>query len=337
MKEDIKIIQIGVGSMGKRRVRNLKHIGFNTIDCFDIKSDRVAFAAEKYGIRPIYELESINWKKYTHLIISTPPDIHMKYAKIGVLNNLHTFIEASVTNGDIDDVIALHSNNSKERESLLSPSCTMRFDPIVVKAKEIIDSNELGNVLTANHYFGQYLPYWHPYEDIKDFYVSNKETGAAREIVPFDLVYLTWLFGDLTDFRGYTNNSGCLGIDIDDIYCFNAVTSKRVLLQMTIEVLSKVPIRETKIILQDGYMLLDNVKGTLSIFDGKSQSWKYINRSDFADTFSSEEMYVKEMTCFMNASLGKGIFPYTLEEDKKILDTLVDIENKSIRLSLPNN
>ena len=330
MVDTCKVIQIGVGSMGKRRIRNLNHLGFQNIDCFDIKSERVQFAAEKYSVRPIFDDNKIKWSEYSHIIISTPPDVHMHYAKIGVENGLNTFVEASVTIDNMREVISLY--NHRKKNFLLSPSCTMRFDPIVKKTKEIIDSNILGKTLSINHYFGQYLPNWHPYESINDFYVSKKETGAAREIVPFDLVYLIWLFGDITQYNGYTKNTGHLGIGIDDIYCFNAVTADNAMLQMTIEVLSRVPIRETKVILENGYILLDIVKGVVSVFESNTQSWKYFKRNELSETFSSEEMYVKELSCFMEASLGKGNFPYTMEQDLKILETLEHIENKSIRL-----
>ena len=229
---NIRVIQIGVGSMGKRRIRNLKHIGINNIDCYDIKSDRVKFASEKYDVNPIYNLKDIDWKGYTHIIISTPPDIHMFYAKIGVTYELNTFIEASVVDDNINEVIDLYNKSNKK--FLLAPSCTMRFDPIIIKTKEIIKSKSLGSVLNVNHYFGQYLPNWHPYEHISDFYVSKEETGAAREIVPFDLVYLIWLFGYLDNSNGYMMKTGSLGIGIHDIYSINAITSNNILFQMTI-------------------------------------------------------------------------------------------------------
>lgn len=329
--DSIKVIQIGAGSMGRRRIRNLKHIGINNIDCYDIRNERAIHVAGMYGVNPIREFDDIDWQGYTHLIISTPPDVHMQYAKIGIKNSLNTFIEASVTNEDVSDVIDLY--NRKEKKFLVAPSCTMRFDPIIIQTKEILESNQFGKVLNVNHYFGQYLPDWHPYEGIRDFYVSNRQTGAAREIVAFDLVYLTWLFGELSRFNGFTINTGILGVDIDDIYSFNAITSRKIALQVTIEVLARKSIRETRVICEKGYMLIDNVKGVLEVFDSSSKSWRYFERPQLSSTFSSEEMYVRELKCFIDSTLGKEVFPYTLEEDLRVLNTLVSVESNCLRIS----
>jgi len=49
----MKFLVIGLGSMGKRRVRNLQALGMENIIGFDPRADRRAEAAEKYGI-PVF-------------------------------------------------------------------------------------------------------------------------------------------------------------------------------------------------------------------------------------------------------------------------------------------
>ena len=45
----MRILVIGLGSMGKRRIRNLSVLGHSTIAGFDIRSDRRLEAAKKYN------------------------------------------------------------------------------------------------------------------------------------------------------------------------------------------------------------------------------------------------------------------------------------------------
>jgi len=177
-------------------------------------------------------------------------------------------------------------------------------------------------VLYVNHHFGQYLPYWHPYEKITDFYVSNRETGAAREIIPFDFVYLSWLFGKPKSVAAMISNTQTLGVDIDDIYSLLFRTDKGTQVNMTIDVVSKVSYRYTKIIAENGNIEIDNVKGTLSIFNGDEEKWQYFTSAQFAKTQSTEEMYVNEMECFANATKGNGKYPYSLKEDHEVLKFL---------------
>ncbi|HWY36602.1 MAG TPA: NAD(P)-binding domain-containing protein, partial [Nitrosopumilaceae archaeon] len=79
MNTNVKILQIGVGSMGKRRIRNLLYLGFTNITCCDKKPERVEEAKKKYGVNTV-DYKNINWKEFSHVIISTPPDQHIQYA-----------------------------------------------------------------------------------------------------------------------------------------------------------------------------------------------------------------------------------------------------------------
>lgn len=321
----MKYLQIGLGSMGKRRIRNLQYLKQNDIIGFDIREDRMYEAKSRYQIETVPNYDDINWDSISHVIISTPPDKHMHYAIDAVKHNKHVFIEASVLDERMEELHDL----CKNKTNIVAPSCTMRFDPIIVKTKEIIESGILGKNLFVNHHFGQFLPYWHPYESINDFYVSNPETGAAREIIPFDLVYLSWLLGEPKTITAMIKNTGTLGIDINDIYSLLYTTKQGTQVHMTIDVISKTSYRYTKIVAQNGNIEIDNVAGTLAVFNADSNTWEHFTRPQFSKTVSSEEMYVNEIESFLNATKGKGIYPYSLKEDHQILKYLYLAEQAS--------
>lgn len=321
----MKVLQIGLGSMGKRRIRNLQYLGYKDIIGFDLRKDRRIEAKELYDVDCVESLDSVDLKSFTHFIVSTPPDKHSQYVLLALKYDKHVFIEASVVDDNYSEIIALSSKS----KILVAPSCTMRFDPLNVKAKEIIDSKVLGKNIFLQHHFGLYLPYWHPYESIKDFYVSKRDTGAAREIVPFDLVYISWLSGKP---KGQINSlitkTGVMDIDIDDIYSLQYKTKDNCHVQFTIDVVSKRAYRTTRIICENGSIEIDTVKGELSIFDANENKWQIYNRNQLATTKSTEEMYVLEMEKFVDSSLGKDTWDYTLEEDLEVLNCLYSAEKK---------
>ena len=45
----MKFLIIGLGSMGKRRIRNLQYLGYSKIFGFDLNEDRRQEAVNKYG------------------------------------------------------------------------------------------------------------------------------------------------------------------------------------------------------------------------------------------------------------------------------------------------
>ena len=164
-----------------------------------------------------------------------PPDQHADYALEALQRNKHVFVEASVVDDKYEDLI----KSSDLSSGLLAPSCTMRFDPLNILLKKWLEQEKIGDLLFSQHHFGLYLPKWHPYESIFDFYVSKRNSGAAREIVPFDLAYLCWLLGEPKLIQSMITNTGILNADIDDIYALTFSTEKCKLVQMSVEILSQ--------------------------------------------------------------------------------------------------
>ena len=52
LKNSLKILVVGLGSMGKRRIRNLQYLNQETVIGFDPRDDRCKESFEKYGIMP---------------------------------------------------------------------------------------------------------------------------------------------------------------------------------------------------------------------------------------------------------------------------------------------
>jgi predicted dehydrogenase len=181
----MKFLIVGLGSMGKRRIRNLKYLKAGEIIGFDTMEARRNEAEEKYGIKTFDNFDKAIKEEPDALVISTPPDLHVKYAMEAAKHNKHFFMEASVVDEGIAELIVL----CRSKKIVAAPSCTMRFQSSIKKLKELADSKVIGDVLLFTHHSGQYLPDWHPWEDYRKFYVARRATGAVREIVSFELVW----------------------------------------------------------------------------------------------------------------------------------------------------
>ena len=93
----MKVLQIGAGSMGKRRMRDLTARGDMEIALLEGRDDRREFAIEKFGLKTSFsELEdAINWKPDI-MIISSGPGTHRFFIEVGLENGFNTFCEASL-------------------------------------------------------------------------------------------------------------------------------------------------------------------------------------------------------------------------------------------------
>jgi predicted dehydrogenase len=327
----MKILVIGLGSMGKRRIRNLTAIGNIDIAGFDIRKDRTKFALEELKILVYDDItNAINDFKPNALIVSTSPESHMKFANVAEENGLDCFIEASVT--DIEGIRSLCAK-IEDQDLIFAPSCTMKYfsGPRIIK--NLISEKIIGDVLSINYQTGQYLPDWHPWEDISDYYVSRNETGGAREIVPFELTWLKPIFGEIQIISCIKAKLGRFIADIDDYYQFNLRFNQSTIANITIEVLSRpFAMRKMNIIGTEGTIRLDS--SSVSYATSKNPNWITLNLESgtvVEGYINPEEPYIMEMQDFLTAvqTRNKGLFPNSLKEDADLLELLNEIETAS--------
>jgi predicted dehydrogenase len=325
----MKFLVVGLGSMGKRRIRNLKYLQEREIIGFDPVEARRKEAEEKYGVRTFEDFDQAMQSDPDALIISTPPDLHLKYALEAAKQNKHFFTEASVVDDGMDELIALCGH----KKIVAAPSCTMRFQSSIKKLKELVDSKVIGDILLFTHHSGQYLPDWHPWEDYRKFYVAKRATGAAREIVSFELVWLTWVFGDIDTVSCFKGKLSSLEIDIDDAYQCILKFRNRVLGSMLVDVISRIAERSCEIYGEKGNIRWEWGSG-VKVYTADDKKWReYVEKPGTKvagyDEKISEEMYIDEIETFVKATKGETKFPYTLEEDKRILGILKALEKSS--------
>lgn len=328
MKGELRFLIVGLGSMGKRRIRNLKALRESEILGFDPAKDRRDEAEEKYGIKTYDNFDDALEQNPNVMIISTPPDLHMKYAKIAAGKNIHFFMEASVVDEGMDELIKM----CKGKDIVAAPSSTFRFYYPVKIIKKLIDEGTIGKPLSFTYHSGQYLPDWHPWEDYRKFYVSKRETGACREIVPFELSWLTWVFGDVETVSAFKDKLTTLEADIDDIYDVLLRFNSGVLGHLMVDVISRTPVRIIQIISEQGTIIWDWEKKNVKVYTADSKEWKTYEweREDVESGYvTAEDMYIEEMQHFLNAIRGKEKYMYSLEDDKRMLGLLYATEESS--------
>src|SRR5256885_9393439 len=103
---ELNILVIGLGSMGKRRIRNLKANGVFSISGFDIREDRRSEVRNSYDIPVFDEIEKAFEKtRYDAWIISVPPDVHHIYLKKALQSKTPAFVEACVVDTGMNEII----------------------------------------------------------------------------------------------------------------------------------------------------------------------------------------------------------------------------------------
>ena len=300
----MNFLVVGLGSMGKRRVRCLQALGYRDVCGFDLRADRRKDAEERYGIRTFDNIEMAIKETAPHaLIISVPPDAHHIVMKIAVQRRIHFFVEASVVDTDMDII-----------------------------RRAVDKAGTLGKVSNVIYHCGQYLPDWHTYEKVSDYYVSNPITGGAREIVPFELTWITDIFGlPRKVFGNVRRTIRIQGAEkIDDTY--NCLLDYGDLLAtITIDVVSRSATRRLTINGDARQLRWDWNKNAVELFDPAKNEWESISYEvqKAAAGYNpniGEQMYIDELRTFIEATQGKGKWVNSIADDHAVLKLLYAIE-----------
>jgi spore coat polysaccharide biosynthesis protein SpsF (cytidylyltransferase family)/predicted dehydrogenase len=328
------ILIIGLGSMGQRRIRCFKSLGYsnNNIFGFDVRSDRINNAVSKYEIKAYDNIDKCLIENTIDIfIISVPPKLHNIYINKAIFLKKHYFVEASIFNDDYNKFIIDTYNN----DLIGMPSSTLTNHGAIDKIKEIIQNGTLGKLSNVIYHVGQYLPNWHTYEKVSDFYVSDPIQGGCREIVPFELTWLTKIFGFPKSVIGSVAKTIDIegALEIDDTY--NVIMNyDNYMMTFTIDVVSRNATRRLVINGSKGQLIWDwNDNGIIKLYTDNNTIDINIDYNMNAmvgyNKNIAEQMYIDEMQHLINAVNKNEKLINTMEYDDSVLQLLYTIEKSS--------
>ena len=206
------IIVIGLGSMGKRRIRLIKNYMNYEIIGVDLDQIRCSEVSKQYNISCYTSIKiALQENDIFAAIVSTSPLTHHKIIKELLLSNIHVFSEINLTTNGYKELISL----AQQRNLVLFLSSTQLYRKEILYTQSLIPNPAN---LNYSYHVGQYLPDWHPWENYKNFFVSQKETNACREILAIELPWLITTFGNIINYKIITKKSTCLDLDYNDTY-----------------------------------------------------------------------------------------------------------------------
>lgn len=326
-----KVLVIGLGSMGRRRIRNLQTLGFVSVFGFDVKSERRKEVESLYQIKTIDSFEKFREEGFDAFIISVPPDLHPFYMKAAIENNIHYFVEVNMIDTDYEKII----KDTKAKGIVGAPSATLYFHPAVQTIFDIVKSGELGEVTNFIYHSGQYLPDWRTYEDVSEYYVSSKSTGGAREIVPFELTWISKLLGFPKSVQGIVRKTMKIkgAEDIDDTYNI-LLNYEHCIVNLVVDVVSRHATRKLLINGTEKQLLWNWEDNFVKIWNPPANTWetRSFNVGKAAKGYNPnipEQMYVDELHSFFLALEGKKPFFNSILYDHNILRLLYASEQSS--------
>jgi UDP-N-acetylglucosamine 3-dehydrogenase len=179
----IRVGVIGVGSMGRHHAR--VYSGMEEVELVgvaDINKRAVAEVAAKYYTEAFGDCERLLKSDLDAVTIAVPTSMHKEIALKAADHGVHMLVEKPIADflSSADAIIyAVRRENLK-----LMIGHTERFNPAIIKLKELITAGELGHVLSIScRRVGPYPP-------------RIKDVGIITDLAVHDIDVVSLLYGE---------------------------------------------------------------------------------------------------------------------------------------------
>ncbi|MGV8982705.1 Gfo/Idh/MocA family protein [Clostridium sp.] len=324
----MKVVVIGLGSMGKRRIRLIhKYIDTVQIVGVDTNEKRRKECEKEYGIETFNSLtETVDTNHIDGAFVCTSPLSHSGIITECLKYGLHVFTELNLVADGYEENIVL----AKQKCLILFMSSTFLYREEIKKIKNL--SQQVGSALNYTYHIGQYLPDWHPWENYKDFFVGNKRSNGCREIFAIELPWLVEVFGDIINVDVIKSKISNLNIDYNDNYLLLIQHKNGHKGTLAVDVVSRKAVRNLEVYGEQLYLHWDGSPTGLYTYDFEAKKdvnirlYEEIDQLDNYSNFVVENAYSNEIISFFEAVTEGKIPAYSFEKDKDILKIIDRIE-----------
>ncbi|HVO10474.1 MAG TPA: Gfo/Idh/MocA family oxidoreductase [Vicinamibacteria bacterium] len=202
----------GSGSIGRRHLGNLRHLGESGVTLY--RTGRRDPAAPPVHAPAEFDLQAALARRPLAVLVCNPSAHHLELALAAARAGAHLLIEKPLAHRLEGTEELVHEVRARRLVALVG--FQYRFHPALREVKCWLEERAIGEVVSGNVRWGEHLPSWHPGENWRASYAARADLGggAIRTLChPFD--YLGWLLGEADWVTAEVANR-VLGLDVED-------------------------------------------------------------------------------------------------------------------------
>lgn len=324
----MKVLVIGLGSMGKRRIRLLKEQEDIEIFGVDSNKDRCKDVTESFGAKCYNSIsDAVNNENIECAFVCTSPLSHSGIITECLNSNLHVFTEINLVSDGYDDNIKL----AADKKLVLFLSSTFLYRKETQTIIERVNGHR--DKINYIYHVGQYLPDWHPWESYKDYFIGDSRTNGCREIMAIDMPWLVTAFGKIKSVNALKSKNTSLNINYNDNYLVMIEHETGAKGVFAVDVVTRKPIRHIDVYGENLQISWNGTPDSLKEYDieaKKEQTVNFDNASEHIEgyaAFVTENPYREEIAAFFAQISNPTIKPaWDFSKDKELLKIIDSIE-----------
>lgn len=224
-----RVLFVGLGGIGQRHLRNVRALLGDrvAVDAYRVRREQAVLddqlrvvqgvtLEERYGVQVFSELDLALEQGPDVVFITNPSSLHVPVARRAAEANAHLFIEKPLSHSlegveELAEVV--------ERRGLVAfVAYQLRRHPGFRRLQQRLEQRSIGRLLSVRADVGEYLPGFHPYEDYRRMYASQRALGGGVTLSQIhELDYLIALFGRPRRAFSMGGKVSELEVDVDDL------------------------------------------------------------------------------------------------------------------------
>jgi predicted dehydrogenase len=320
-----KILIAGLGSIGRRHLRNL--VASGETDLVLLRSHHSTMPDDELGGYPV-ETDLRRALERHHpeaVIVSNPTALHLDVAIPAAEAGCGILLEKPISHS-LARVDVLQEAVGRSRARILM-GFQLRFHPCLARARHLILAGRLGRILSARVQFSEYLPAWHPWEDYRRGYAARADLGGGVLLTQcHSLDYLPWLVGKVNAVWGSLAKLSDLDLEVEDTAEIGIRFENGSLGSLHIDYAQQPPSHRIEIGGTLGRVECDLQAGAMRFYDVAVRGWEEHN---VPDGWERNAMFVKEIEHFLDVVKGKAEPVCTLEDGVEVMRLITAVQESS--------
>ena len=329
----MKLLVVGLGSIGRRHLRNLTAMGVGDVWGCDPDGQARDAARAECGAATFDDLDRALDRRPDAVLVCTPTHRHLAVARAALAAGAHLFVEKPIA-ATAEGVSALASD-ARARDRVVLVACNMRFHPGVVALHAALAAGVPRRPLYFRARFSHYLPNWRPGVDYRSTYSARRAEGGGILLEGVhELDYLGWLGGDIAVTAAVMGHVSDLDIESEDYALITLQFKSGAAGQVHLDYLSPRKLRGCEIVGVDGARRWTS--------EGKAPEHVRVTRATGADAdevlyeslaYDGNEMYLAEVRHFLACLDGRETPLLDADGAARVLDLALAAREASERVA----
>jgi predicted dehydrogenase len=311
------LVIVGTGSVGKRHAINLSALGC-TVTCVDPRQDRLdEVAGEEVALQAVFPSLKEAFAAddtFDAVVVASPPSFHVDQSIAALRRGKPVLLEKPVS-PDLAGALKLQAAVHDTKVPLLL-GYTWRWWPPLLKVKDLVAQQAVGQLRHVKFTMAAHLADWHPWERYQDFFMASETLGGGALLDESHwLDLMLWFFGMPEKLFAKIEKISDLEIETDDNVDILVRYPNDMRVSLHLDLYARPHEKTIQFVGENGTLIWE--PNRIKIGKGMDPDWEI---EDFQ--YDRNDMFVAVAKEFLHVLAGGPVQTCTIDDGARVLNLI---------------